>query len=96
MINVNILYDGQYSDVDIISIPQTIEHHIGLLAQEYLDWIPPDDDVDNWVVLNGIKCISKGADGFVNWLNSVYCLENKACVIKRNVPICTTYPTVEF
>lgn len=96
MIFVNILYDGQYDDVDIIRIPANMIGRINNLAQEYLDWLPPNDDTDNWVVINDKKCMSKGALGFVKWLNSRYCLNNKASIASRNVPFCPDYPTIEF
>lgn len=96
MTNVNVLYDGRYGDVDIISVPNSIVGCIGNLAQEYLDWIPPDDDADSWIIINSRKCISKGAVGFVRWLNSTYCLDNKAYIVSQNVPFCSKYLTVEF
>lgn len=95
MINVNVLYDGQYNDVDIIAIPSNIVENISDLAQEYLDWVP-SDDFDGWVIINNKKCLSKGADGFVKWLNSVCCFDVKSYVVRKNVVFCPTYPTVEF
>ena len=96
MTNINILYDGQYDDVDIISIPSNMIGCIDKLAQEYLDWTPPDDDVDNWVIINNKRCMSKGSLGFVNWLNSMYCVNEKASIVSENVSFCPSYSTIEF
>jgi len=96
MTNINILYDGHYDDVDIISIPSNIVECINVLGQEYLDWVPPEDDSDSWVVINNKRCMSKDAVGFVKWLNSTCCLNNKSFVVEKNVPFCKKYPTVEF
>ena len=96
MTNINILYDGHFDDVDIISVPSNIVECISNIAQEYLDWIPPESDSAGWVVIDNRKCMSKGAAGFVKWLNSSYCCGKKAGVVCQNVAFCPDYPTVEF
>ena len=96
MPNLNVLYDGRYDDVDVICIPNDIVDIIEELAQEYLDWMPPDDDADNWVIINNKKCMAKGALGFIKWLNSSCCLSNQAYLVSKNVQFCPTYQTVEF
>lgn len=96
MTYVNILYDGLYDDVDIIGVPDNIVNQIKCLAQEYLDWIPPQSDPDAWVIINCRKCLSKGAHGFTKWLNEKYSLKDKAFVASQNVPFCPLYQTVEF
>ena len=95
MQNINIVFDDIYDDVAIIAIPDNIVPDIERLGNEYLNWIPPEDDVDGWVFLNGRKVMCKEADGFVKWLN-VKCCNGQAYVVNMNTVYCPEYPMIEF
>ena len=48
MINVNILFDDDYEDMDIIAIPKELSEIIVLLAEEFECWEGPKDDPEYW------------------------------------------------
>lgn len=96
MTYVNILYDESYDDIDIIMIPDDIVSSIQNIAQEFLDWIPPVNENGGWVRTNNKLCLVKETMGFVEWLNSNYCMEEKAYIVKKNVPYCESNLTIEF
>lgn len=96
MVNINILFDGLYNDVDIIAVPNDIVQNIDKLAQEFLHWIPPEDDEDGWVVIHNNKCLAKETIGFIKWLNANYCATDKAYIVQEHVQHCSKYQTIEF
>ena len=83
MILVNIVYDK--NDFDIISIPDSMKNTIKAVAQDYLDWFPPQEDHYHWREIDGRTVMCKTTQGFVEWLNDRYCKsQEKAQVIKIN------------
>lgn len=97
MTNVNIIFDDDFEDVDIISVPDEIIPKIEEIGQEFLYWDPPESDSDYWIVIDGIKHQVTETDGFIKWLNSHYCQNTeKACIIARNTNYCPEYKVIEF
>ena len=97
MTRVNIVFDDVYDDADIIAVPDEIVSNIEKIGQEFLDWKPPEDDSDYWVIIDGKKCQNVETDGFLKWLNSRYCQETeKAYVVARNTDYCPEYKIIDF
>ena len=51
MIKVNILFDDEYEDTDIIVVPKELSDKIATLAEEFDAWEGPKDDPDYWVTI---------------------------------------------
>lgn len=97
MIKVNIVFDNDFEDADIIAIPDEIASEIETIGQEFLDWVPTADDCDYWTIIDGQKYLVAETDGFVKWLNSCYCSKTeKAYVVKRNTNYCSQYKVIDF
>lgn len=97
MIYVNIVYDDVYDDVDIIAIPQEIFLNLKNIINNFLNWIPPKDDSDYWVILDGDLCMMIESEGFLKWLNTNYCPKDKqAYIVKKNTYYCPEYKSIEF
>ena len=80
---INLVYDDDLDDVSILGIPDKIFPDIHALSQEYLLWIPPDDDELGWTIINKKRVLCKETVGFVKWLKDNYCKEEKAVIIKQ-------------
>lgn len=97
MTKVNIVFDNFYDDADIIAVPDEIIKKLPELAQDYLNWIPPETDTESWVFTNGKKCLNKETVGFIKWLNQNCCANlNKAYIISQNTAYNAEYPIIEF
>ena len=95
MVLVNIIYDE--NDYSLISIPDSLQNTIKTLAQEYLDWVPPQDDHYHWRTFDGRVVMCKNTNGFVEWLNSKYCkVGEEAQVIDNNASVLRGTINVEF
>ncbi len=97
MVKINILFDDSFDDVDIISIPNDIASNIEKIAQEFLDWLPFAEDDYYWAVIGGKRYNVCETEGFIKWLNSVYCKGiEKAFIVKKHTNYCPKNKTIEF
>lgn len=100
MTNINIIYDifdDKFDVVDIIAVPDEIVLKIEKIGQEFLNWYPPENDANYWVVFNGKKYLNKEINGFIKWLNSTYCKDlEKAQIVQQNTNYCPKYKSIEF
>ena len=96
MKKINIVFDDDYEDVDVIVIPDEIADAIQRLAQDYLFWIPPKDDPNGWVVDDGEPVLIKETTGFVEWLNKNHCIGVKSYVIEEHTSYSKHDGDVEF
>ena len=100
MTNINIIYDifdDKFDVVDIIAVPDEVVLKIEKIGQEFLNWRPPENDANYWVVFNGKKCLNKETNGFIKWLNSTYCKDlEKAQIVQQNTNYCPKYKSIEF
>ena len=71
MEKVQIVYDEDWHDVDVIAVPDDMVRTIDILSQRYLHWMPATSDECGWVVVNGRKVLNKETKGFVKWLNEI-------------------------
>ena len=97
---IAIRYDDSKTGCDIIDVPDALAKDIGEIAQDFLDWIPPDDvwdDSNGWTLISGQKVISKNTDGLIKWINQFYCADShKASVVDRETDSMQIDLIVEF
>lgn len=97
MTKVNIIFDNNLDDTDVITMPDEIATKLDKIGQEFLDWVPSAEDEEYWAIIDGRKYLVAETDGFIKWLNARYCQENeKASVISRNTKFCPEYKSIEF
>ena len=99
MKKVIVLFDEQYDDVDILSVPKRIAENINDHGQSYCRWLEsPNVDSNLLKVVNGVKCTVLETEGFVDWLNSTVLKDedNKAIILESHVPFVEGYPIIEF
>ena len=97
MVYLNILYEDDMYDVDIICVPDHIATRINSLSQKFLDWLPNAIHDMYWTMIDGRKYSVCETEGFVKWLNDNYC-ENRQMVtiIKKHVKYVNEYNSIEF
>lgn len=97
MININLVFDDEFDDVDIISVPNEIASKIEEIAHEFLCWIPTTNDKEYWITEDGRKVLVAETDGFIKWLNTFYCKsKEKAFVVERKTRYYPQYKTINF
>ena len=97
MTKVNIIFDNDLEDADIIAIPDEIASKIEEIGQEFLHWVPNAQDDEYWTIIDGKKYSIAETNGFIKWLNSYYCTQkNKAYIVARNTNYSPQYKSIEF
>ena len=100
MAHINICYDYSFNGTDIISIPNYLIPIIEVIAQEFLNWLPPDylfNNDNGWVMLGSEKVVSKNTDGFINWINDLYCIDGeKEYIVNRETTINKKFLVIDF
>lgn len=99
MQKIIVLYDENYNDVDILSVPDRIASCINDYGQSYCRWLEsPEVDPKLCATVNGVKCTILETEGFVDWLNSEVLKddEERATILETNTEFCEGYPVVEF
>ncbi len=97
MTNVNLVFDGNYDDADIIAVPDDLVSIIEELGYEFLRWVSTAEDSDYWTIIDGRRCVVAETNGFLKWINSCYCKETeKAYIVAKNINFCPDYRIIEF
>ena len=100
MKKVNIIYDDEFQDVDIIAIPDDIFGDVDKLGALFIQWViesAPKDDRDYWSIKNGEYLLIIETIGLVKWLNNHYCKNgSKAYIVEQHTSYCSEYQSIEF
>jgi hypothetical protein len=96
---INLVYEYDYDDVDIVSVPDHVCDNIDRVVQEFNDWTGNTRD-HGWFVIDdkGKEVLATGTKEFVKWLNDNYFrYENKEIVVvKAHTKYNPKYPTADF
>lgn len=97
---VNLIYNDDYNDADIIAVPEEIYDSIQKYAQDFCDWLSIEPLQHEFITSNadGEQVIVCETDGFIYWLNKnvLYNSKNKAYKAKVNTMFNPYYISVEF
>ena len=99
MVNINIVYEEQYEDTDIISLPDEIYADLNSIINEFMAFLKyaPKDDSDYWIEIDGVLCSVLETVGFIKWLNNTYCMgTEKAVIIKQHTDYDPKYDMIEW
>lgn len=68
---INIVYDNDYSDVDIISVSEYVADNLDSVAQEFFDWLKIPSNRKGYLVRISPQkeLLAIGTKEFVDWLN---------------------------
>ena len=96
---INLLYEYDYDDVDIICVPDNIADNIEETVQSYQSWMYKNIDKHSFwrFSASGCKILSLGTDEFLWWLNG-QCIKSgeKAHLISSHVKFRDELPFADF
>lgn len=97
MQRINIVYGEEYSDVDIILVPNIVAENLEKVGQEFLDWSGQEGS-DCWKMIDGRKICCVDTEDFMRWIDKKYFIREhcKTSIVKQHTTLDTTLPRVEF
>lgn len=96
---VNLLFDEEYEDVDIISVPDEIADSINDIAQQFFSWLGNPENARRFYVKlpNGKESLGIDTKEFVWWLNHVFLPAGQAAgIVTQHTSHHPEYPTANF
>jgi len=73
MKGINIVYDNNEEDVDIVTVPDYVSDNISAVVQEFFDWLDLNDTHEYWMTdSNGLKYLEIETVAFIKWVNTFY------------------------
>lgn len=94
MQKINLVYEDDYDDVDILLVPDYVAEDIQKILQEFFDWVAiPENGFRFKIELNGEKVLSIDTSEVVWWLENHVIKEGESVeVLKQHTTFCPEYP----
>lgn len=95
---INIIYEDDLTDVDMILVPDWMEEKISQYAQNFVDWLVIDPEQTYKIANSEMVVYVCETEGFVDWLNK-YVINNeseKAIIVSQHCKYNDEYLSVEF
>ena len=89
MKKVFVVYEGDFSDCDLISVPDCLFSDIHQYAQDFCDWLGSTEDPEYFITVNGRKVLCCETAGFVRWLNRFVSISGEQCAIINEHIVCS-------
>lgn len=99
MKKINVIFDDEFNDVDILLVPDDVAYNIEHVVQEFNQWLSLPDNRSRFVVevINGYRVIGIGTEEFLWWLNNIQIkAEPKAAILEQHTKLIPNYPCAEF
>ena len=99
MRRVNVVYDDDFDDVDILLVPDYVADNIERIVNEFNHWILLPENHGRFVakVINGYEVLGIGTAEFLWWLNHVKIdIAPKASIITQHTNLVPEFPCAEF
>ena len=96
---INVVFDGDYEDVDIILVPESIVDEIEIYLQSFFDWATDTPNRKKYEVTDqfGRIVVSLGTVEFVNWLNQcILAPPEQAGILEQHTTFLANKPVIEF
>lgn len=96
---VNLLFDEEYEDVDLISVPDGIADSIDTIAQQFFRWLGDPENARRFYVTlpDGKDVLSVDTKEFVWWLNHVFLPAGQTAeIVTQHTSHHSEYPTANF
>ena len=96
---VNLLFDEEYENVDILSVPDDIADNIDNIAQEFTRWIWFPENRQQFMVTlsDGKECLSFDTKEFLWWLNNIFLSPGQtAAIYLQHTSFHPEHPTANF
>ena len=99
MKKVNVVFDEDYNDVDIILVPISISEEIENYLQCFFDWATAIPNREKYEITDqfGKTVVSLGTFEFVNWLNEhVLVFPEYATILEQHTEYLPDASVIEF
>lgn len=99
MKKVNVVFDDEIDDVDILLVPDEIADNIEGVLREFNQWLRIPENRSRFVVkvINGYEIISINTEEFLWWLNYVRIDDTqKATILIQHAKLVVDYPRADF
>ena len=99
MKKINIVFDDEFDDVDILLVPDDIADNIENVVQEFFNWVEIPENRKRFVVriIDGYEIISFATEEFIWWLNEIKIqTPPKAEILIQHTKYIPDYPSAEF
>lgn len=99
MKHINIVYDDNFDDVDIIAVPDNIARNIESIVNEFMEWLSVPKNRQNFMVQSaeGNLVLSVGTDEFLWWLNCVkLAADARAVLVCQHTVFISGLPVASF
>ena len=99
MRKINVIFDDEFDDVDILLVPDDVAYNIVHVVQAFNQWLLLPDNRSRFVVevINGYEVIGIETEEFLWWLNNIHIkAAQKAIILERHTTLIRNYPCAEF
>lgn len=98
MKKINIIFEYDYSDVDILSVSNYVADNLDEIVQRFFDWMSDEKNNHNYRIQNsnGTSTLEIGTEAFVWWLNTQCIGDTNAKIMAQHVNYCPDYPIADF
>ena len=96
MKKIIIVFEYDYEDCDIVSVPDFVADNVEKYTQEFLTWLSSDNCSSEYYLSMSKEVICE-TDGLVKWLNENICSKNEqAVILEQHVRFVDNLPIVDF
>ena len=99
MKRINIVFDDNLDDVDILSVPDFIADNIEQITQQFFNWVADPNNSKRWTYTDqsGRTVLGIGTEEFLWWLNNILSDgDSYAAVYREHTAFRVEYPSAEF
>ena len=99
MKKINIVFDDNYENIDILSVPNNIAESIEQVVREFNVWLSIPENSRRFLVnyADEIEVLDINTEEFIWWLNNVRIVGiEKATIVEQHTSFVPTYPIAEF
>ena len=99
MKKVNVVFDDEIDDVDIILVPDDIADNIASVMWEFNQWLSLPENRRRFVekTIDGREVLEIGTEKILWWLNHIKIDSmQKATLLVQHTKLVSDYPSIEF
>lgn len=99
MKKINLIYEDDYNDVDILLVPDDVADNIDDVVRCFFSWLRVEENASRFMVTtaSGHKGLSVDTKEFIWWLNNIWIRnDSEAKVIVQHTSYQNEYPRADF
>ena len=95
---INLVFENDYNDVDILLVPDYVAANIDHVVMKFSKWLLNPENRKRFLApYKGKLELAIGTDEFLWWLNNYIILEEPtATLYKQHTKFCSAYPSAYF